>query len=141
MCHSPLSSLHCHRPCSAFCCGLQSNVSTEKIPVMGGCHETQVTVCVYTQVSQRQADTFGMGTKGAFHLSELTDQTIPVAMIMFLLIKPEGSLIEDLRDSKIPSAVYNAGLYLGGGGGGGEGSGLKRRDKMFTNKARHIFNT
>ena len=85
---------------------------------MGGCHETQVTVCVYTQVSQRQADTFGMGTKGAFHLSELTDQTIPVAMIMFLLIKPEGSLIEDLRDSKIPWAVYNAGLYLGGGEGG-----------------------
>ena len=28
-----------------------------------------------------------MGTKGAFHLSELTDQTIPIAMIMFLLIK------------------------------------------------------
>ena len=67
VCHSPLSSLHCHRPCSAFCCGLQSNVSTENIPVMGGCHETQVTVCVYSQVSQRQAETFGMGTKGAFH--------------------------------------------------------------------------
>ena len=140
MCHSPLSSLHCHRPCSAFCCGLQSNVSTEKIPVMGGCHETQVTVCVYTQVSQRQADTFGMGTKGAFHLSELTDQTIPVAMIMFLLIKPAGSLIEDLRDSKIPWACTMQ-AYIWGGGGGGEGRGLKRRDKMFTNKARHIFNT
>ena len=121
MCHSPLSSLHCHRPCSAFCCGLQSNVSTEKIPVMGGCHETQVTVCVYTQVSQRQADTFGMGTKGAFHLSELTDQTIPVAMIMFLLIKPAGSLIEDLRDSKIPWACTMQAYIWGGGRGGREG--------------------
>ena len=120
MCHSPLSSLHCHRPCSAFCCGLQSNVSTEKIPVMGGCHETQVTVCVYTQVSQRQADTFGMGTKGAFHLSELTDQTIPVAMIMFLLIKPAGSLIEDLRDSKIPWACTMQAYIWGGGRGGRE---------------------
>ena len=87
---------------------------------MGGCHETQVTVCVYTQVSQRQADTFGMGTKGAFHLSELTDQTIPVAMIMFLLIKPAGSLIEDLRDSKIPWACTMQ-AYIWGEGGGGEG--------------------
>ena len=72
-------------------------------------------------------------------LSELTDQTIPIAMIMFLLIKPAGSLIEDLRDSKIPWACTMQ-AYIWGGGGG-EGSGLKRRDKMFTNKARHIFNT
>ena len=86
---------------------------------MGGCHETQVTVCVYTQVSQRQADTFGMGTKGAFHLSELTDQTIPVAMIMFLLIKPAGSSIEDLRDSKIPWACTMQAYIWGGGGRGG----------------------
>ena len=136
MCHSPLSSLHCHRPCSAFCCGLQSNVSTEKIPVMGGCHETQVTVCVYTQVSQRQADTFGMGTKGAFHLSELTDQTIPVAMIMFLLIKPAGSLIEDLRDSKIPWACTMQAYIRGGGRGGREwvkkkGQNVYKQSKIY----------
>ena len=100
--------------------------------MMGGCHETQVTVCVYTQVSQRQADTFGMGTKGAFHLSELTDQTIPVAMIMFLLIKPAGSLIEDLRDSKIPWACTMQ-AYIWGGGGG-EGVGEKEGTKCLQTK-------
>ena len=32
VCHSPLSSLHCHNPCSDFCCGLHSRASTENIP-------------------------------------------------------------------------------------------------------------
>ena len=53
-------------------------------------------------------------------LSELTDQTIPVAMIMFLLIKPAGSLIEDLQDSKIPWACTMQAYIWGGGGGGRE---------------------
>ena len=65
-------------------------------------------------------------------LSELTDQTIPVAMIMFLLIKPAGSLIEDLRDSKIPWACTMQ-AYIWGGGGG-EGVGEKEGTKCLQTK-------
>ena len=96
-------------------------------------------MCTLKSLKDRQTP-LGWVLRVLFILSELTDQTIPVAMIMFLLIKPAGSLIEDLRDSEIPWACTMQ-AYIWGGGGRGEGSGLKRRDKMFTNKARYIFNT
>lgn len=71
-------------------------------------------------------------------LSELTDQTIPVAMIMFLLIKPAGSLIEDLRDSKIPWACTMQAYIWGGGGRGGREWVKKKGQNVYKQSKTYI---